>query len=142
LIDRNAQQIVSPANERRGDFQLAPLELAMEDASKKSTFETAASHFPFWTFACMAYAEHIGRDYQKHLMDLARTTAGLEAVQCESAYDMHLMSDLARAYYELALMPYAAVMASLVQSSDAPSLAIDEANPPAAPTRTRLGIAS
>ncbi len=95
--------------------------------------EAAPSSFPLWPFTCLAYADHLGRDYRRHLTKLAQATTGLEMVQTESVYDVHLLSDLTRAFYNLALAPYSALWA--VAAGDSPSLlfeGLDSTQSPAA----------
>ncbi len=71
------------------------------------------SHFPFWPFAYMSYAEHIGRDYQRHLAELSRAASGVEMVKSENAYDAHLMADMTKAFYNLAVSPWRIMLAPL-----------------------------
>ena len=82
--------------------------------------EASPSSFPLWPFTCMAYADHIARDYRQHLVKLGQAATGVEMVQTESLYGLHLFSDLTRACYNLALAPYSALWA--VAAGDAPSL--------------------
>ena len=87
---------------------------------KVAKVEAAPTSFPLWPFACMAYADHMGRDYRQHLAKLGQAATGVEMMQTESLYDAHLLSDMARAFYNLALAPYSALWA--VAAGDAPSL--------------------
>jgi hypothetical protein len=82
----------------------------MDTPRKKAIPEEAApTSFPFWPFAYMAYAEHIGRDYRQHLAKLGQAATGVEIAQSESLYDAHLLGDLTKAFYSLALAPYSAL---------------------------------
>lgn len=100
----------------------------------KEKFAAAAtpntSHFPFWPFAYMAYAEHIGRDYQHHLAELRQAASGVEIVKSENAYDAHLMADLSKAFYNLAVSPWRILLAPLAAKSDAPSIDTDDGKSP------------
>ncbi len=93
----------------------------MDSARDKVTaVEAAPSSFPLWPYTCLAYANHIGRDYRQHLAKLGQAATGVEMVQTESLYDAHLLSDLTRAFYNLALAPYSALWA--VAAGKAPTL--------------------
>jgi hypothetical protein len=93
------------------------MDIARDDGARD---RTAAPGFPSWPFAYIAYAEHISRDYRRHLADLGRTATGLERVQNEGAYDAHLMGDLTRAFCSLALAPYSALWSAMAAGSAGP----------------------
>lgn len=85
----------------------------MDTPRKTAIPEDAAPlSFPFWPLACVAYAEHIGRDYREHLKRLGQAATGVEMVESEGLYDAHLLRDLTKAVYDLALAPYAALWAT------------------------------
>jgi hypothetical protein len=93
--------------------------------------ETPHPAFPIWPFSCMAYADHIGRDYRQHLAKLGQAATGVEMVQSESLYDAHLFSDLTRAFCTLALAPYSALWA--VASGETPSMLMEGLDTPESP---------
>lgn len=86
--------------------------------------------FPYWPFAYMSYAEHIGRDYQRHVAELSQAADGVQMVRSENAYDAHLMADLTKAFYNLAVSPWRILLAPLAACSDAPSIETDEGPSP------------
>ena len=103
----------------------------MRKPKPKPVTETASpSLFPYWPFAYMSYAEHIGRDYQRHLADLSQAADGVQMVRSENAYDAHLMADLSKAFYNLAVCPWRILLAPLAARSDAPSIDTDDGRSP------------
>jgi hypothetical protein len=109
------------------------LEPEMDTPRKKAIPEEAApTSFPLWPFAYMAYAERIGRDYRQHLTKLGQAATGVEMVQSESLYDAHALSDLTKAFYNLALAPYSALWTAAAGA--APSLPFEEFAAAAAPS--------
>ena len=101
------------------------MDIARDNGARDTT---AAPSFPSWPFACMAYAEHISRDYRRHLADLGRTATGVELVQSAGAYDAHLMRDLTKAFCSLAFAPYAALWSAMAAGSAGPSVTFEDLN--------------
>ena len=71
----------------------------------------------YWPFGCLSLYSQMLRDIGSYAQTLTRCTDVMEAMQAEGMLSLRLMDDLMRAYGDLALLPWTALVGALGQTA-------------------------
>lgn len=70
---------------------------------------------PYWPFNCLALYTQMARDVGRYAQAMTACTDTMEAVHVEGELGASLFHDLMKGYYDLALAPWAAMAAIMVE---------------------------
>lgn len=88
------------------------LEVAMTGPAPAETAEPdgPAPVSSAWPLSCMAFYDHLGRDFSRYMDALMTARGAAGAYRAENDFGLKLMQDLAQGFYDLAMAPYAAAL--------------------------------